>query len=82
MLETDAPYCDIKNTHASMKFVKTKFAGNKPEKFKSGVMVRGRNEPCTIVQVGEVMAKLKNIPEEELVKICFENTIKFFNLPM
>ena len=49
MLETDAPYCDIKNTHASMKFVKTKFAGNKPEKFKSGTMVRGRNEPCTIV---------------------------------
>jgi TatD DNase family protein len=66
MLETDAPYCEIRNTHASAPMVQTKFTSVKHEKFKNGVMVKSRNEPCTIIQVLEVMAKLKNIPEETL----------------
>lgn len=31
MLETDCPYCDIRNTHYSMQFVKSKFAKTKKE---------------------------------------------------
>ena len=31
MLETDCPYCDIRNTHHSMQFVKSKFAKTKKE---------------------------------------------------
>lgn len=34
MIETDSPYCEIRNTHASMKFVKTKFNSVKPDKWK------------------------------------------------
>lgn len=43
-------------------------------------MVKSRNEPCNIIQVLEVMAKLRNVAEAELARICFENTMKFFKL--
>lgn len=46
MIETDAPYCEIRNTHPSRKFVKTVFEQKKKEKFDKNFMVKGRNEPC------------------------------------
>ena len=49
MLETDAPYCDIKSTHESFKLVDTQFDRVKKEKFKDGCMLKERNEPCMIV---------------------------------
>jgi TatD DNase family protein len=49
LLETDAPYCDIRNTHASSKFIKTKFDKVKKEKMKKGLICKDRNEPCMIV---------------------------------
>jgi TatD DNase family protein len=49
MIETDCPYCDIRNSHASSKFVKTKFAKVAKEKYVKDKMVKDRNEPCTIV---------------------------------
>lgn len=48
MLETDCPWCDIKPTHPSYPYVKTKFDSVKKEKYKEGFMVKGRNEPSTI----------------------------------
>ena len=49
MLETDCPYCDIRNSHAGSSFVKTKFPSAKKEKYDSEKLVKDRNEPCTIV---------------------------------
>jgi TatD DNase family protein len=49
MLETDAPYCDIRNTHASYKYIKTSFDRIKKEKMKKGLICKDRNEPCMIV---------------------------------
>jgi TatD DNase family protein len=50
MLETDAPYCDIRNTHASFQFVETQFKDRiKKEKMKKGLICKDRNEPCMIV---------------------------------
>ena len=32
MIETDSPYCEIRNSHASMSMVRTKFAAKAKEK--------------------------------------------------
>jgi len=43
-------------------------------------MVKDRNEPCSIVQVVEVMSSLHNISEDQLCVIAWNNTLKLFNL--
>jgi len=47
---------------------------------KPGLICKERNEPCLIVQVLEVVAKLKGISEEELANASYENSLKMFNI--
>lgn len=49
MLETDCPYCDIRNSHASAKFVDTQFEKVPVKKYATDKILKDRNEPCTIV---------------------------------
>jgi TatD DNase family protein len=52
MLETDCPYCDIRNSHAGSQHVKTVFPRKAKDKYDPEgefSVVRDRNEPCTIV---------------------------------
>jgi TatD DNase family protein len=49
MIETDAPWCDIRPTHASHEYIQTQFESKKKEKFQLGTMVKSRNEPCTLM---------------------------------
>ena len=53
MVETDCPYCEIKNSHASSKYVKTKIPSQKKEKYdpesKDFFTVKDRNEPCMVI---------------------------------
>jgi TatD DNase family protein len=52
MIETDAPWCEIRPTHASSKHVLTKFENVKrkdKKKWQRDTLVQGRNEPVTIV---------------------------------
>ena len=49
MLETDAPWCDVRSTHAGFQFVETKFETFDKKKFQYGKMVKGRNEPANIM---------------------------------
>jgi TatD DNase family protein len=44
------------------------------------MIVDGRNEPVSIVQVAEVVAELKGCSIEEVTLAAYENTIKMFNL--
>lgn len=83
MLETDAPWCDIRPSHASHKYLKLPGAPTVPEskkveRFEEGKMVRSRNEPCTIQQVAWIVAQVKGMDYAELVKHAYENTIKMF----
>ena len=49
LIETDCPWCEIRPTHAGFKYVKTKFPAVKKEKWESGKMVKGRNEPSNLM---------------------------------
>ena len=84
MVETDCPYCDIRNSHASAMHVQTKFPRKTKEKYDPAseefAIVRDRNEPCTIVQIIEVVAALKGMTTQEVADISYQNTIKMFNL--
>jgi TatD DNase family protein len=81
LLETDCPYCEIKATHAGHKHIQTTFAGMKKadKKFETGKMVKGRNEPCQIVQVAEVIAGVKGIPVEEVARVCYQNSMDLYS---
>ena len=84
MIETDCPYCDIRNSHASAQHIKTNFPRKDKSKYnpesEEFSIVRDRNEPCTIVQVVEVVAALKGESIETISRVSFENTLKMFNL--
>lgn len=52
MIETDAPWCEIRRTHASYQHIVTKFEvckNKEKKKWQRDVLVNGRNEPVTIV---------------------------------
>lgn len=81
MLETDSPWCEIRSTHASHKHVNTKFETVKKQnkqKWQKDVLIVGRNEPCTIIQVLEVIAGVKGEDPEKLAAIFHDNTLKVF----
>ncbi|VUZ40793.1 unnamed protein product [Hymenolepis diminuta] len=78
LLETDAPWCDIRPTHAGFQYITTKFERKKPNKWSLEFMVAGRNEPANIVQVLEVVAGARDESLDELAKAAYENTLKVF----
>lgn len=98
MLETDAPYCDVKNTHASKKVlhdaaaqslskrclsetILANFPSCRKEKFVEGSVVKGRNEPCTLVEVLEVVYELRKgelASIEALAEAVLHNTQQLF----
>ncbi|XP_078376921.1 deoxyribonuclease TATDN1-like [Oculina patagonica] len=78
LLETDAPWCDIRPTHAGFKHVKTKFESRKKEKWEAGQCVKGRNEPANIMQVLEVVAGSRGEDVQSLAETVYENTLNLF----
>jgi len=81
LLETDCPYCEIKASHAGYQYIQTSFQSQKKvdKKFELGKLVRGRNEPCQIIQIAEVIAGVKSIPVEDVIHTCYENSMKLYN---
>ena len=68
-IETDGPWCEIRPSHASSKYLKDALTlpkAVKKEKWQVDYMVKGRNEPCAITQVAHVVAGVKGISVEEV----------------
>jgi len=78
LLETDCPYCEIKGTHAGFKTIQTKWDKKVEKNFQFGKMVKGRNEPCQIIQVAEVIAHVKGISVQDVADACYDNTCKLY----
>ncbi|KAK0564288.1 hypothetical protein OC844_001784 [Tilletia horrida] len=80
MVETDAPWCDIRPTHASNIHLQAWKDVNpaqaalaypptiKKEKWRAGAAVKGRNEPCSLAGVAAVVAALKGVSLEEVAR--------------
>ncbi|UJR36162.1 hypothetical protein I4U23_028896 [Adineta vaga] len=82
LVETDAPWCGIKQSHASNSHVKTQLTTEmvKKEKWIAGKMIKDRNEPCTIIQICEVIHSIRGKQEsfDELCEKIYLNTKRLF----
>lgn len=52
----------------------------KKEKWVEGAMVKGRNEPCTIERVAQVVAGVRGEPLRHVCEAAWANTVKVFGL--
>lgn len=78
LLETDAPWCGIKNTHASKPSVRTDFPTKKNHQYISGYMVKDRCEPCHLINVLEAVAAVRSMDPTELAAQVRQNTDELF----
>ncbi|GAN01085.1 deoxyribonuclease TATDN1-like protein [Mucor ambiguus] len=88
MIETDAPWCDIRPTHASYAHLRNVSSeemnvysppSKKKEKFEMGCMVKSRNEPCTMGLVLHAVASIRGVDPVELSEIIWKNTCAVFD---
>lgn len=82
MIESDAPYCEMRPSHASKAYLEG-FSWPIPksldkEKHSCENPVRGRNEPTETRRVLRVLSKIKGVDEEELASQIYANTLKLF----
>lgn len=82
MIETDAPWCDLRPTHASYEFLKDCPLSLpdqlKKERFVLGNRVKSRNEPCTLGHVLHVIAKIKELDPLDVASQIYDNSMQVF----
>ena len=83
-LETDGPWCEIRNSSAGAKFLGVSEGKGwkklRKDKWEEGGMVKGRNEPCEILKVAKVVAGVKGLAVEEVAEAAWRNSIAVFGL--
>ena len=80
MVESDAPWCEMRASHAGTAFTGGYKLGGSVDKSRHDIelMVKGRNEPCATRLVLEAIAGIKGIPIEELAEQVYLNTTSIF----
>lgn len=78
LLETDAPWCQIRPSHAGASHVATRFAEVKKEGWSAASCVKARNEPCHARQVLEVVAAIREQPAADVAAAASENARRLF----
>ncbi|EIE19330.1 Mg-dependent DNase [Coccomyxa subellipsoidea C-169] len=78
MLETDCPWCEIRPSHASRAHVKTALPAKDKKKHDDECLVKGRNEPCNLVQVLEAVSGLRGVDAAKLSEIVWRTTCSVF----
>ena len=82
-IETDGPWCEMRASHASAQY---KDAAPpipkavKKEKWEKDCMVKGRNESASITHVAHVIARVKDVPIQEVCEAAWTNSIQMFGL--
>jgi TatD DNase family protein len=82
-IETDGPWCEIRPSHASAKYLADAEPlprSVKKEKYVMGCLIKGRNEPVAIGHVAHVVAGVKGVSVEEVAEAAWNNTIRMFGL--
>lgn len=90
LLETDSPWCEVKRTHESWKFLpqdwephnyksvkKDKLSKIPPEEW-DNYMIKGRNEPCNMETIAQIVANIKEIPVEKVINTVWETSCKVY----
>lgn len=86
LLETDAPWCDVRRTHASFQYLgdyKSPYSSVKKDKLakmsdSSETTVKGRNEPCNIEQVARIVANLRGIDLSHVVDQVWQTSCEVY----
>ncbi|KAL0942642.1 deoxyribonuclease tatd [Colletotrichum truncatum] len=83
-IETDAPWGEIPaGSEVAKKYLTNAPSlppSKKKDKFEMGLMVKGRNESCTMARVAFVVAGLKGITVEEVAEAAWKNSVEMFGL--
>lgn len=89
MLETDGPWCEVRQSHEGWKYLRASsskpalaelYKSVKKERWERGAMVKGRNEPCTIEKVARIVAAIKGVNVEVVSEAAWANTMAVFGL--
>eukprot|EP00767_Chilomastix_cuspidata_P002692 gnl/Chilomastix_cuspidata/2810.p2 GENE.gnl/Chilomastix_cuspidata/2810~~gnl/Chilomastix_cuspidata/2810.p2 ORF type:complete len:304 (-),score=134.57 gnl/Chilomastix_cuspidata/2810:291-1202(-) len=79
-LETDAPWCDIRPSHAGAAHLRTRPRAVRKERFDADpdTVVKGRYEPRHIVCVAEVVAGARGCEPADVARHAFENSSRVY----
>ena len=81
-LETDAPWCSVKRTHAGFKYTRPLpfDVAKKASAWVEGTCVKDRCEPSHITQVLQILAAVRGESEEEICEASARNSERVFHL--
>ena len=70
--------CEIRKSHASFPHVRTAFRAAPKERHSADALVKGRCEPCMIVQVAEAVAGARGVPVRAVADAAHANSRRVF----